>query len=58
VQLQRHLVADLVWYSGVPTNSNNTALARKIGGAKHVFVNNVQWSDLFSFFEFKGVFVF
>jgi hypothetical protein len=25
-------------------------MARKIGRAKHVFVNNVQWSDLFGFF--------
>jgi hypothetical protein len=25
-------------------------MARKLGGAKHVFVNNVQWSDLFFFF--------
>ena len=24
-------------------------MVRKIGGAKHVFVNNVQWSDLFCF---------
>jgi hypothetical protein len=31
-------------------------MARKLGGAKQVFVNNVQWSDFF--FEFKGVFVF
>jgi hypothetical protein len=22
-------------------------MARKLGGAKHVFVNNVQWSDFF-----------
>jgi hypothetical protein len=28
-------------------------MARKLGGAKHVFVNNVQWSDLFFFFNLK-----